>query len=181
MLHKYGRALALAASGGVLLAAAFGLLAFGRALAANTDHDVASRLLDLGSWPVAVAVLGASIALLFRWCPRRHQPAWSWLAYGAGVCLVLWSVITFGLGWFFRHSAGFGETYGALAGIIALLLWALLSSIGLFFGASVAAQLEAVRAQASTPQDEQKVAASEPDAARPCPPEAALSLSGERS
>jgi len=34
-----------------------------------------------------------SIALLFRWCPRRHQPAWSWLAFGAGVSLVLLSAL----------------------------------------------------------------------------------------
>ena len=64
--------------------------------------------------------------------------------------------------------------------MVALLLWALLSSMALFFGASVAAQLEAVRAQAASPQDEQKVEASEPDAAAPCA-EPALSLSGDRT
>jgi uncharacterized BrkB/YihY/UPF0761 family membrane protein len=65
---------------------------------------------------------------------------------------------------FFRWSSTFGETYGPLAGIVALCLWALLSSIALLYGASVNAQLEAVRAQASTPQDQQKVAESEPEA-----------------
>ncbi len=54
---------------------------------------------------------------------------------------------------FFSVSTSFGETYGPLAGIVALLLWALLSSVGLFFGAAVAAQLEAVRAGARAPQD----------------------------
>jgi YihY family inner membrane protein len=179
-LHKYGLALLLAASSGVLLAAAFGLIAFGRTLSATTSNQAAARALNLGSWPVALILLGASIALLFRWCPRRHQPAWSWLAFGSGVSLVLWSVITLGLGAFFHHSGDFGETYGALAGMIALLLWALLSSMALFFGASVAAQLEAVRAQAASPQDENKAEASEPDAAAPCA-EPELSLSGGRA
>jgi uncharacterized BrkB/YihY/UPF0761 family membrane protein len=162
--RKYGLGLLLAASAGIVITAAFGLLAFGRTWAGTTGSATAARLLDVGSWPAALAVLGASIALLFRWCPRRHQPAWSWLAFGSGVCLVLWSVITLGLGTFFRHSAGFGETYGPLAGMVALLLWALLSSMALYFGAAVAAQLEAVRAHASAPQDEEKVEASEPDA-----------------
>ena len=67
-----------------------------------------------GRW--RLVLLGASIALLFRWCPRRRQPAWSWLAFGSGVSLVLWFVITCGLGAFFRHSRDFGETYGPLAG-----------------------------------------------------------------
>ena len=179
-LHKYGLALGLAASSGVVLAAGFALLAFGRTLGATTKSAAAARALDLGSWPVALVVLGATIALLFRWCPRRHQPAWSWLAFGAGVSLVLWSLISIGMGAFFRHSAGFGETYGALAGMVALLVWSLLSSMALFFGASAAAQLEAVRAQAAAPQDEEKVEASEPDAATPCA-EPELSLSGDRA
>jgi YihY family inner membrane protein len=178
--HKYGLALLLAASSGVLLSGAFGLLAFGRTLSGTAGNEAAARALNVGSWPVGLLLLGASIALLFRWCPRRHQPAWSWLAFGSAVSLGLWFIITLSLGTFFRHSEGFGETYGALAGVIALLLWALLSSMALFFGAAVAAQLEGVRAQAASPQDEAKVEASEPDAAEPCA-EPALSLSGDRA
>jgi YihY family inner membrane protein len=179
-LSKYGLALLLAASSGVLLAGAFGLLAFGRAASATAGNEAAARALNLGSWPVSLLLLAASIALLFRWCPRRHQPAWSWLAFGSGVTLVLWFAITLGLGTFFHNSRDFGETYGALAGMVALLIWALLSSMALFFGASVAAQLEGVRAQASSPQDEEKVEASEPDAAEAsAQPE--LSLSGDRT
>ena len=179
-LHKYGLALLLAASTGVLLAGAFGLLAFGRDLSATAGNEAAARALNLGSWPAALLLLAASIALLFRWCPRRHQPTWSWLAFGSGVSLVLWFAITLGLGTFFHNSRDFGETYGALAGMVALLIWALLSSMALFFGASVAAQLEGVRAQASSPQDEKKVESSEPDAEAPAA-EPALSMSGDRT
>lgn len=179
-LHKYGQALVLAASTGVLLAAAFGLLAFGRTVSATAGNEAAARGLSFGSWPVSLLLLGASIALLFRWCPRRRQPGWSWLAFGSGVSLVLWFAITLGLGTFFHHSRDFGETYGALAGLVALLIWALLSSMALFFGAAVAAQLEGVRAGASSPQDQTKVESSEPDAAAPCA-EPALSLSGDRT
>jgi len=161
--RKYGFALLLAGSGGVLVATAFGLLAFGRSASAATGTAWLSRALDLGSWPVGLVLLGASIALLFHWCPRRHQPTWSWLAYGSGVALILWAVISLALGAFFRHSGDFGETYGPLAGVIGLLLWALLSSMALFFGAAVAAQLEAVRAGTVTPQDKEKVESSEPD------------------
>ncbi len=78
--------------------------------------------------------------------------------------MLLWTGATVGLGFFYRHSASFGETYGPLAGLVALLVWCLLSSISLFLGAAIAAQLEAVRAGASAPQDAAKVADSEPDA-----------------
>ena len=44
--------------------------------------------------------------------------------------------------------------YGPLAGIVALQFWTLLSAIAIFFGAAVAAQLEAVRAGATRPRIE---------------------------
>ena len=44
-----------------------------------------------------------------------------------------------------HKSPSFGDIYGPLAGVFALLLWSLLSSIALFYGTALCAQLEAVR------------------------------------
>jgi uncharacterized BrkB/YihY/UPF0761 family membrane protein len=71
--------------------------------------------------------------------------------------VVLWSLVTLALGAFFDASTTFGKTYGPLAGMMALLLWALLSSIAILLGAAIAVQLEAVRAGAAEPRDERKV------------------------
>ena len=162
-VRKYGRAFLMAVSVGALLTASVGLLAFGRTLSRSIDSSFWARTSDIATWPVGLGLTFAGMALLFRLCPRRRQPAWSWLAFGAAVSVALWGVVTLCLGVFFAHSSSFGETYGPLAGMVALLLWALLSSIAVFLGAAIAAQLEAVRAQAAAPQDEQKVAESEPD------------------
>jgi uncharacterized BrkB/YihY/UPF0761 family membrane protein len=88
---------------------------------------------------------------MFRLCPRRHQPRWTWLAFGAAISVGLWVVVTILLAMFFDASSTFGLTYGPLAGIVALILWALASSIAVLFGGAVAAQLEAVRAGESSP------------------------------
>jgi len=101
---------------------------------------------------VALVLLAAAVAAIFRWAPNRHQPQWSWLAFGATISVLLWTTVTGLLAWFFSISTTFGETYGPLAGIVALLLWALLSSIAVLFGGAVAAQLEAVRAGDPAPQ-----------------------------
>jgi len=162
--HKYGLGLVLAVSVGGLLTAAVGLLAFGRAISHSIDNPAWAHTWDIATWPVGLGLALTAIALLFRWCPRRRQPAWSWLAFGSTVAVALWFLVTVALGEFFSHSSSFGKTYGPLAGMVALLLWSLLSSIALFYGAALAAQLEAVRADAAAPQDMQKVAASEPDA-----------------
>ena len=79
------------------------------------------------------------------WSPRRRQPAWSWLVFAAVVCVAGWVLVTVALGAALSLSSSFGETYGSLAGLVALQLWTLFSAIAIFFGAAVAAQLEAVR------------------------------------
>ena len=78
--------------------------------------------------------------------PRRRQPSLSWLALGSGVAVTL-SMTATGLLAAYVHTAdSFGSIYGPLGGVFALLLWALLTSIALFYGAAVCAQLEACRA-----------------------------------
>ena len=81
-----------------------------------------------------------------------------------GVSVLLWCAVTIALGLFFNVSTSFGQTYGPLAGVVALLLWAFLSATALLFGAAIAAQLESVRAGEPEPQDQEKVEESEPDA-----------------
>jgi YihY family inner membrane protein len=164
-VQKYTRATILAISTGALTIVAFTALAFGKAVGHGLDDNTVADVWALVRWPLALGLMMCATAMLFRWAPRRHQPAWSWLAFGATISVLLWAASTALLGLFFRWSTSFGDTYGPLAGIVALLLWALLSSVAVLFGASLAAQLEAVRAGAPVPKDAAKIAHSEPDSA----------------
>ncbi len=161
-LQKYGRALGLALTAGTLAALAFVSLAWGRNLARPIGGGGLSTLWNAVRWPVGLLLAATAITLLFRWCPRRRQPQLSWLAFGAGVSVLGWTAVTLGLALFFHLSRSFGQTYGPLAGLVALMLWALLSAIAMFFGAAVAAQLEAIRGGVPGPQDAEKVVESEP-------------------
>ena len=155
-LRKYSLALLLTITAGACAAAAFVVFAFGRDVG-STFGSGARTVWDIARWPVALVLVGAAMALLFRWSPRRRQPAWSWLAYGSALSVVLWSACTLALGLMFRASSSFGDTYGPLAGIVALQIWTLLSAVSVLYGAAVAAQLEAVRAGQPEVQDQQKV------------------------
>jgi YihY family inner membrane protein len=163
-LHKYGRAIVLALSAGAALAVAVVALAVGRNIGSAIHTSAVATAWNLLRWPLALGLLGVGTALLFRHAPRRHQPAWSWLAFGAAIAVVLLLAVTAGLDLLFQLSSTFGTTYGPLAGIVALMFWAFAASISFLYGAALAAQLEAVRAGAASPQDLQKadVATSEP-------------------
>jgi YihY family inner membrane protein len=153
-VSKYGRAFVLAVSAGLMIAAAFVALGIGRSIAGSLGSRTSVRIWDVARWPVGIALATATVALLYRWSPRRRMPAWSWLAFGASVAVGLWTLATVALGVFFAFSSSFGQTYGPLAGIIALALWSFAASTALLYGASVAAQLEAVRAGAPAPREE---------------------------
>ena len=148
--QKYPRALGLAFSAGLVIAASFALLAFGRGL---VDEGAAQEIWVVLRWPLGIALAGAGLAVLFRWAPRRRQPGWPWLAFGAGVSVAGWSLVTGALALFFNFSETFGETYGSLAGLVALQLWTFFSALAILYGVAVAAQLEAVRAGVPEAQD----------------------------
>jgi uncharacterized BrkB/YihY/UPF0761 family membrane protein len=103
-------------------------------------------------WPLGLAFAVASVALLFEYSPRRRQPEASWLAFGAGVSVLLWLVFMGVLALYMDATDSFGATYGPIAGTIGMLLWTFLTSIALFLGLAFAAQLEAVRAGVAEPR-----------------------------
>lgn len=149
-VQKYGRAFVSAITAGVLLAAAFMLLAFGRGLDGDGSGVVGS-LWEALRWPLGLVLAGVALGAVLHFAPARRQPGRAWLAFAAAICVVCWSVVTLALGAVFALSSSFGDTYGALAGLVALQLWTLLSAIAIFYGAAIAAQLEAVRAGVGAP------------------------------
>jgi YihY family inner membrane protein len=153
---KYGRAAVLAGVLAVPLGLGFLLLVTGGAFAdAMADQYAwsadAVTAWQVARWPVGTVLLVFAIAVLLDHAPRRRQPALSWLALGSATAVVLSMMATAGLAAYMHVSSSFGSTYGPLAGIVALLLWSLLSAMALFYGVAVCAQLEALRAGEAAP------------------------------
>ena len=155
-LAKYGRAAVLtgvlAGPVGIGFLMIVGGGAFGEAMADSYGWSAGTvQWWNVLRWPIGLTLLVFTIAVLLDHAPRRRQPALSWLALGSGIAVVLSALATVGLASYVSLSGSFGSVYGPLAGIFALLLWALLSSIAFFYGAAVCAQLEACRAGAWEP------------------------------
>jgi YihY family inner membrane protein len=149
-LRKYGRAAVLTATAGVAMAAGLLLIVagepFGDALeAVYRWGDAAETVWDILRWPVGLLLLIVAVTMLFRFAPRRQQPGLSWLAVGAGLTVVAWLAGSALLGLYVAAAGNFGDTYGPLTAVMALLLWANVTGIALLAGLALAAQLEAVR------------------------------------
>jgi YihY family inner membrane protein len=156
---KYGRAavmtavLALPVGLGFLVLVAGG--AFGDAMAEVYGWGgTATSVWDVARWPLGVGLLVFAIAVVLDHAPRRRQPALSWLALGSSVAVLLSLAAAGLLAGYVKLSGSFDDVYGPLAGVFALLVWSLLTSISLFYGAAVCAQLEALRAGVADPADD---------------------------
>jgi YihY family inner membrane protein len=150
-LRKYGRAAVLAATAGVAMTVGLLLIVAGEPFGDALEEvyawgDVAETAWDLVRWPVGLGALLVAVTLLFRHAPRRQQPALPWLGVGAALTVVVWLAGSVLLGIYVVAAAGFGETYGPLTAVMALLLWANITGVALLGGIAVAAQLEAARA-----------------------------------
>jgi YihY family inner membrane protein len=156
-LRKYGHAALMAVSAGLmsllgfLVVVAGGIV--GEVLARTYGwNDTQQAVWAAARFPLGILLALAAFTLLIERSPRRRQPGWSWIAIGAGVSLTLWMLLTYLLSLYVQTSGTFGSTYGPLTGVMALLIWAQLTSIALFLGIAFCAQLEAVRAGVTDPE-----------------------------
>jgi YihY family inner membrane protein len=151
--QKYWNGFLLACSAGMLVVLAFVLIVAGSDFATATKlSGFVGGLWAVLRWPLSIGFAVVAFAVLFREAPRRRQPSWSWLAVGSGLSVLLWLVFTGLLALYLSAASGtFGQTYGPLTGVIAVLVWTWLTSLALFLGVAFAAQLEAVRAGVPEP------------------------------
>ncbi|MEU6313317.1 YihY/virulence factor BrkB family protein [Streptomyces sp. NPDC047014] len=155
-LQKYTRGLVMAVLAGLPLGLSFIVTVLGsdltRAFAEvyQLGPDTITGW-DVLRWPVGVLLAVLATSAIFRLSPRRDQPGYTWLAFGAVVYLLLWLVATWALSLYVGASSSFTSVYGPLSAIMSLLLWSYLTSMALFLGLSFAAQLEAVRAGTKEP------------------------------
>ncbi|MFF9476897.1 YihY/virulence factor BrkB family protein [Streptomyces roseolus] len=155
-LHKYLRGLVMAVLAGLPLGLSFVLIVLGadltQAFAEVYDLDpAATRAWGLLRVPVGILLAVLATSAIFRLSPRRDQPGYTWLAFGAVVHLLLWLTATWALSLYVGASSSFTSVYGPLSAVMSLLLWSYLTSLALFLGLSFAAQLEAVRAGTREP------------------------------
>lgn len=154
--RKYGLAAVMFAGTAVVVGAA---LAVSGALTEweRRHPGVASRATRAAAWPVGAAAMLVAFVVVFTVCPKRRQPGRDWLVAGALVSMACVLVVSFSLGIYLDASGSFGDTYGPLAGLIGVLLWAYGIATAVFLGVAMSAQLEAVRAGVASPRDEAKV------------------------
>ncbi len=99
-------------------------------------------IVTYGRWPVMALLVMVAVAVLYRYGPCRHIPSWRWVGWGAVASTLLWLGVTALFSLYVSSFGSFNETYGALAGVIVLMLWLFLSSLVILLGAELNAEVE---------------------------------------
>ena len=116
---------------------------------------VAETLIAILRWAVIFAIVVAMLAALYRFGPNRDDAQWRWTTPGALVATALWLVGSVAFALYVRNFASYQETFGALAGVVILLVWLWLSAIIILLGAELDSEMEAqTRRDTTTGPDE---------------------------
>ena len=87
-----------------------------------------------------LVVLG--LAVLYRIAPDRDAPQFRWVTLGATVATVLWVAGSVLFSLYVDNFGSYNKTYGALAGVIVLMLWMYLTSYIVLLGAEINSESE---------------------------------------
>lgn len=107
-------------------------------------------LMTVGLWLGLIALTIGGLAVLFHFGPSRRAARWSWTMPGAIAACLLWIVASAGFSIYVSKFATYNETFGALSGVIVLLMWFWVSAFIVLAGAELNAELERETADDTT-------------------------------
>jgi len=141
----------LLALGLTLALAVFIVLAFALVLVGPTAAEHIAQSTGLGpvfawawkilQWPLVLILVALSAGFVFYFAPDAEQE-WVWVTPGAVVASILWLVASLGFKYYVTNFGAYTETYGAIGGVMVLLLWFYLSGVVMLFGAEMNAEAE---------------------------------------
>jgi membrane protein len=127
----------------VLILLAFSVVLAGPMLASwfgNFDSTFLS-IWGVMRWPLAFALVSTAVGLIYYFGPDADQD-WVWVTPGALVATVLWLVASIAFKLYVASFTDYNASYGAIGGVIVLLLWFYLSSMAVLAGAELNAEIE---------------------------------------
>ncbi|MGR3513505.1 MAG: YihY/virulence factor BrkB family protein [Paracoccaceae bacterium] len=107
-------------------------------------------LVTIGAYAVVFALTVFGLAVLYRYAPCRRSAKFRWISPGAMLACVLWIIASAGFAFYVGNFATYNETFGALAGVVVLLMWFWISAFTILLGAEFNAEMEAQTARDST-------------------------------
>jgi membrane protein len=92
-------------------------------------------------WPVVFALACTGIAMIYYFAPDAEQD-WVWLTPGSVLSTTLWLLASLAFKYYVVNISSYAATYGALGGVMVLMLWFYISGAVILLGAEMNAEIE---------------------------------------
>ncbi|HEY2432695.1 MAG TPA: YihY/virulence factor BrkB family protein [Vicinamibacterales bacterium] len=92
-------------------------------------------------WPVVFLLVATAIASVYYFAPDVEQD-WVWITPGSVAATVLWIAVSTALKLYYKMVPDANAAYGAIGGIMVLMLWFYGSGLALLLGAEMNAEIE---------------------------------------
>ena len=100
-------------------------------------------LLRLARWPLLLVVIGAFLAMVYRYGPCRPRVGWRWVTPGSAFAAITWAAASVGFSYYVAHFGSYNKTYGSLGAAIGFMTWIWISTMVVLIGAELDAEIEA--------------------------------------
>lgn len=120
------------------------------ALRALGAPGIIEAVLSVARWIVLWLLVVFALAVVYRYAPDRKAAQWRWVSWGSGIAATLWLAGSLLFSLYVRNFGSYGETYGALGGVVVMLLWFYLSAFFVVLGAEINAEMEHQTARDTT-------------------------------
>jgi membrane protein len=120
---------------------------------------VGTILAQVVRWGLLLGVFAGALAVLYRVAPDRDAPRFSWVSLGAVVVTVVWAIVSVGFSLYVDNFGSYDKTYGAIAGVIVLMLWLYLTCYLVLLGAEINSEVEHQTAHDTTTGEPQPMGA----------------------
>jgi membrane protein len=141
IVRLYAQSVALALGAVVFVAVAVALLVGASSMTSGLPTPV--RLLaEVVRWVLLVVLVTVALAIVYRVSPDRPGPRLRWVSLGSGAATVVWVAGSVVFAVYVDHYSSYGQTYGALAAVVVVMLWLYLTAYIVLMGAEINAEAE---------------------------------------
>ena len=154
--HRRLVALGLTVACGLFMTSSLLLILAGPSVIGGLSHGFGAgntvvSMWQMLRWPAIVALVVIAINMVYHFAPNRTA-RWSWTTPGSLLATGLWIGSSFLFKLYVTHMGTYTVTYGAIGGVIVVLLWLYLSSLAILVGAELNSAIDALAtARVATP------------------------------